>query len=89
MDTQITAAALDGSAVTGLARAIKVVGSIAGLASELGESTQTVWNWKSRGVPAERCPDIERITLEKGERVPCEEIRDDVDWSVLRKSGRK
>ena len=32
-------------------------------------------------IPAERCPEIERVT---GGAVRCEELRPDVDWAVLR-----
>jgi DNA-binding transcriptional regulator YdaS (Cro superfamily) len=42
-----------------------------------------VSNWRARGVPAERCPDIERVT-----GVRCERLRPDVDWDVLRVAGR-
>ena len=38
--------------------------------------------WQKRGrVPAEHCPAIERAT---GGKVRCEDLRPDVDWSVLR-----
>jgi DNA-binding transcriptional regulator YdaS (Cro superfamily) len=50
-------------------------------ANMLGESAQAVNNWRRRGVPAERCPSIERAT---GGKVRCEDLRPDVDWSVLR-----
>lgn len=39
------------------------------------------WAYEQRQVPAERCPDIERAT---GGAVRCEDLRPDVDWSVLR-----
>ena len=51
------------------------------LARELGLRPQAVSNWRSRGVPAEYCPANERAT--QG-RVRCEDVRPDVDWSVLR-----
>lgn len=44
-------------------------------------SAQAVHKWKSSGVPAERCPAIERAT---GGKVVCEDLRADVDWAVLR-----
>lgn len=37
--------------------------------------------------PAEYCPALERATGDAGERVLCEELRPDVDWSVLRNTG--
>jgi DNA-binding transcriptional regulator YdaS (Cro superfamily) len=40
----------------------------------------TIYQWKVSGrVPADYCPDIEAIT-----GVRCEELRPDVNWSVLR-----
>ena len=41
-----------------------------------------------RGVPAERCPAIERATREAGEPVLCEELRPDIAWDVLREPGK-
>jgi DNA-binding transcriptional regulator YdaS (Cro superfamily) len=41
--------------------------------------------WRSRGrVPADYCPAIERVTEGK---VRCEDLRPDVEWSVLRVPG--
>ncbi len=53
------------------------------LARSIGVPPILVSQWVSRQrqVPAERCPDIERAT--KG-AVRCEDLRPDVDWSVLR-----
>jgi DNA-binding transcriptional regulator YdaS (Cro superfamily) len=48
------------------------------LATKLGRSRQTLNHWKKR-IPAEACPDIERLT-----GVRCEELRPDVAWGVLR-----
>lgn len=42
------------------------------------------WSLGRRQVPAERCPDIERVT---GGDVTCEDLKPDVDWSVLRGTG--
>lgn len=42
------------------------------------------WRTGERRVPAERCPDIEKIT---DGAVTCEELRDDIDWAVLRGTG--
>ncbi|WP_305072113.1 transcriptional regulator [Paracandidimonas lactea] len=39
------------------------------------------WANRKRQVPAERCPDIERATAGA---VRCEDLRPDIDWSVLR-----
>jgi len=39
--------------------------------------------WLHRGkVPADYCPTIERVT---GGAVRCEDLRPDVEWSVLRR----
>ena len=67
-----------------LKKAISVFGSQIGLANNLRVSPQMVNNWIRRGnVPAEHCPDIERATAGQ---VRCEDLRPDVDWSVLRNS---
>lgn len=44
----------------GLAKAIAAAQTITGLADKLGLSVQAVSQWDE--VPAERCPDVERIT---------------------------
>ena len=60
-----------------LNEAIKAVGSQAELARRLGGKTvgQTINNWRKRGIPAERCAEIEAIT-----GVRCEELRPDLTW---------
>lgn len=67
--------------MTPLDRAIEHMGGATKLASLLQVSVQRLMNWTTRGVPAERCPDIERATEGK---VRCEELRPDVAWDVLR-----
>lgn len=62
-------------------QAIHILGSVRALSETLGVSAQVITNWKSRGVPAERCPAIERATLGI---VRCEDLRPDVDWAYLR-----
>jgi DNA-binding transcriptional regulator YdaS (Cro superfamily) len=52
------------------------------LADLLGKSKQAANSWKKQ-VPAELCPLIEHHT-----GVPCEELRPDVKWSVLRKKPK-
>lgn len=63
--------------------ACEIVGTASGLARALGVKPPSVSQWITgkRPVPAERCPDIERIT---GGKVTCEELRPDVDWAYLR-----
>jgi DNA-binding transcriptional regulator YdaS (Cro superfamily) len=51
------------------------------LAEALHVTSVTVHLWATERVPADRCPDIERIT--EG-MVRCEEMRPDVSWGVLR-----
>jgi DNA-binding transcriptional regulator YdaS (Cro superfamily) len=63
-----------------------------GAASKLALSINThqslvsTWAAGRRRVPASRCPDIERAT---GGAVTCEELRPDVDWSVLRRIAKR
>jgi DNA-binding transcriptional regulator YdaS (Cro superfamily) len=64
-----------------LDRAIKLAGGITKLAEALPgvRGHATVHQWRLNRVPAEHCPEIERIT-----GVRCEELRPDVSWEVLR-----
>lgn len=54
------------------------------LAVDLDVPAELVSQWRTgqRQVPAERCPAIERAT---GGAVRCEDMREDIDWAVLRK----
>ena len=72
---------------TPLDRAVKMVGTQALLASALGVTKSAIGQWKEEGrrVPAEHCPVIERLTAGA---VRCEELRPDIEWSVLRTAGR-
>ncbi|NHN79707.1 helix-turn-helix domain-containing protein [Azotobacter chroococcum] len=45
-----------------LNKAIGVVGSPTELAKRVGVSPQNIFNWKRRGVPAERVPAVVRAT---------------------------
>lgn len=61
--------------------AIAVGGGIAAFARALGLKSHSVANqWRLTRVPAEFCPDIEKLT-----GVKCEQLRPDVNWAVLRK----
>lgn len=53
----------------------------ASIALSLGVTQQTLTNWKQRGIPADKCPDIEQAT-----GIKCEVLRPDVNWAVLRKA---
>lgn len=63
--------------------AAQAVGSQRALARLLGVTRGAVSQWKlgGRRVPADHCPAIERATAGA---VRCEDLRPDVDWSVLR-----
>lgn len=67
-------------------RAARVVGSQTALAAALKVTKAAVGQWKDAGrrVPAEHCPDIERLT---GGQVRCEDLRPDVAWEVLRQQS--
>lgn len=65
--------------------AIKCLGSESGLARAIKCSPQVVNNWVARGaVSIKFCPAIEAATNGK---VRCEDLRPDVQWSVLRKDA--
>lgn len=63
---------------TPIQRAFDAAGGMTKLAQALGKTKGTVNHWKQQ-VPAEYCPDIERLT-----GIRCEELRPDVAWGVLR-----
>ncbi|MGN6518536.1 MAG: transcriptional regulator [Dokdonella sp.] len=73
--------------------AIDALGGNTPLAAAIGVSVSTVGMWKVRGggkVPAEYCPAIERATRARNADdsarpiVTCEQLRPDIDWSVVR-----
>ncbi|MDP4300365.1 YdaS family helix-turn-helix protein [Leptothrix discophora] len=70
-----------------LHRAIAACDGAGALASAIGVSVQRLSNWRTRGIPTDVCPLIERATRERGKPVLCEELRPDVLWSVLRQAG--
>lgn len=61
--------------MSALQKAIDVFPSQAAFAEALGVVPMTVSQWKSRGVPAKRCRDIERVTARKVTR---RELRPDL-----------
>lgn len=67
-------------------KAIEAAGGTSALAKDIGASPQQVSNWRTRGVPVEFCPSIERATAGA---VRCEDLRPDVDWEYLRGTKRK
>lgn len=44
-------------------KAIDAVGSLTELARRLGVDPQVIVNWRKRGIPTERVPDVERATI--------------------------
>jgi DNA-binding transcriptional regulator YdaS (Cro superfamily) len=62
-----------------LREACRRVGSQTALAAKLGRQKAAVSRWLAERVPAEVCPEIERLT-----GVRCEDLRPDVPWGVLR-----
>lgn len=71
--------------MTPLQKAISILGSKSNLAKQFNILPWNITKWERTQVPAERCPDIERLTYGK---VTCEELRPDVNWEVLRKPKR-
>lgn len=66
-------------------QAVMKCGGTTKLAQGLGLPMANVWQWKTgrRRVPAEWCPDIERLT-----GVRCEDLRPDINWGVLRTAAQ-
>jgi len=69
-------------------QACTIVGGATKLAGAIGVTPSAITQWRLpegekffRQVPAERCPQIEQAT---GGLVRCEDLRPDVQWSVLR-----
>lgn len=65
------------------AEAVVILGGPANSARLLKKSIQAVLFWVDgrRELPAAECPTIERLT-----GIPCERLRPDVEWSVLREN---
>ena len=65
--------------------AAKACGGFSKLAEKINAgSVQAVMNWRTRGIPVEQCPAVERATREAGSPVPCEELRPDLTWRRVR-----
>lgn len=56
---------------------LKALGGTVAVARMTGVRAPSVSAWRKRGIPPERCPDIERAT---GGRVLVEALRPDVRW---------
>ena len=78
-----------------LERAIETLGGITKMALAIGVNSHAVIDqWRRNRVPAEHCPTIERSTRERAAEsgdaslvVTCEELRPDIEWSVLREQA--
>jgi DNA-binding transcriptional regulator YdaS (Cro superfamily) len=64
-------------------RACDIVGCQAKMARLLNMKPPTINQWIHlvKQIPAERCPEIEKLT---NGTVKCEELRPDIDWAYLR-----
>lgn len=71
-----------------LEKVCEIVGGQSSLASLLHIKPPTVNQWVKlvKKIPAERCPEIEKLVSSK---VLSEELRPDVDWSYIRNSQSK
>lgn len=56
---------------------ISELGGVTAVARMAGCKPPSVMEWRKRGVPAARCPGIERATLGQ---FPCEKTRPDISW---------
>ncbi len=69
---------------TKLKEVIKRAGGATSLARHFGISPVSVYEWIASGqVPADRCPEIERLT---SGNVRCEELNSRIDWTYLRQA---
>jgi hypothetical protein len=59
---------------------IDTLGGPTAVARMVGCKPPSVIEWRKRGIPADRCPAIER---ESGGKVKCEQLRDDVVWTRI------
>lgn len=73
----------DDIAKTSLATAIEANGGLTKVAQTLQVSSNRLANWMRRGVPAEHCPDVEAAV-----GIPCEILRPDISWHVVRGEQR-
>ena len=59
---------------------IEQLGGTVAVASMTGVAPPSVTAWRKRGIPADRCPAIERAT---SGAVTCETLRPDVAWARI------
>lgn len=75
---------MNANSPTPLELAAEKMGSLAALARHFGLTRGAVNHWKHVGVPAEHCPEIERLT-----GIPCEALNPKVNWAVLRQPTKE
>lgn len=64
---------------------IKTLGGPALVAGRIGIRPQAVSLWAIKDqIPAQRVPELERIAKSLGKPIRAEDMRPDIDWSVLR-----
>jgi DNA-binding transcriptional regulator YdaS (Cro superfamily) len=64
---------------------IKTIGGPVAVSREMGIRSQAVSLWiRSNRIPAERVPALERMCKARGLKVRAEQMRPDIEWSVLR-----
>lgn len=63
--------------------AVTKFGGLSAMARHFNLTPWAVSKWKTR-VPAERCPELEKLT-----GIRCERLRPDIDWAVLRRPELK
>lgn len=64
---------------------IAILGGTTAVARQLGISSQAVSLWiRKDRIPAERVPSLERVARIQGLPLRAEDMRADVEWSVLR-----
>lgn len=68
-----------------LSKAIALYPTLRAFADVLEVRYQVVQQWLVNGVPAEYCPQIERLT---NGAVRCEDLNDKVDWAYLRAASQ-
>ncbi|NSM11357.1 helix-turn-helix domain-containing protein [Moraxella bovoculi] len=70
---------------TPLERAISILGSTSALARAIGITPWAVSKWDKNAPPKDRCLDIEQVT--QGQ-ITAEQLRPDINWDYIRKSGK-
>lgn len=71
--------------MSSLKEIIQALGGPTSVGRRLGVRSQAVSLWVANDrIPADRVPELERLARELGVPVRAEQLRSDIDWSVLR-----